>query len=180
LEQIITLERWTGPCPDDRLAEFAALLEVIFRDIPSDDLEGEELRFLPEAVRVQEQSRLADGKQRWALAALDRATGTLIGLTELFWHPNRPNMMQQDFTGVLPTYRKQGIGRWLKAAMIAWVLHTRPEVAIIRTFNANSNAPMLGINRALGFQPYLAQATWQVSTKAICQYLASTLASGER
>jgi GNAT superfamily N-acetyltransferase len=73
----------------------------------------------------------------------------------------------------LPEYRNHGLGRWLKAAMLAKVLHERPQVQFVRTGNANSNAPMLKINAALGFKPYLAQSIWQVETERVAAYLAS-------
>lgn len=44
-----------------------------------------------------------------------------------------------------------------------------PEVAppVRRTSNADSNAPMLGINTALGYKPYLGNTTWQVPVKHV-------------
>lgn len=91
--------------------------------------------------------------------------------TDVYWHPNRPELLQQGMTGVLPAYRNRGLGRWLKAAMLAKVLSDRPQIAIIRTSNADSNAAMLKINRELGFQPYLVQIEWQVTTEQVAAYL---------
>jgi len=53
------------------------------------------------------------------------------------------------------------------------VLRERPEVRIIRTGNAHSNAPMLRINEQLGFKPYRSSFTWQVSVERAAEYLAS-------
>jgi len=36
----------------------------------------------------------------------------------------------------------------------------RPEVEIVQTWNADSNEPMLRINRALGFQPVQRYQGW--------------------
>jgi hypothetical protein len=52
------------------------------------------------------------------------------------------------------------------------ILRDHPEVEIIRTRNANSNAPMLKINVEMGFKPYIASAIWQVETDKIEKYLA--------
>lgn len=74
-------------------------------------------------------------------------------------------------TGVFPAYRKRGLGRWLKAAMLDAVLRERPQVRLVRTSNADSNTAMLAINRALGFKPYLAESFWQVETDTVLRYL---------
>ena len=42
---------------------------------------------------------------------------------------------------------------------------------VIRAGNANSNAAMLKINRALGFQRRLAWGTWQVELEQVDHYL---------
>jgi len=74
-------------------------------------------------------------------------------------------------TGVFPQYRNQGLGRWLKAAMLERVLRERPEVKFVRTGNADSNAAMLKINNQLGFKPYIASALWQVELSKVQGYL---------
>ena len=43
-------------------------------------------------------------------------------------------------------------------------LGERPEVEVIRTMNANSNAPMLKINIEMGFKHYRSNTLWQVET----------------
>jgi len=74
-------------------------------------------------------------------------------------------------TGVFPEYRNKGLGRWLKAAMLEKVLKERPEVKYVRTGNADVNAAMLKINTELGFQPYMADALWQVEIDRVLTYL---------
>ena len=56
---------------------------------------------------------------------------------------------------MLPKYRGHGLGKWLKAAMLEKVLAERPAVKFVRTGNADENVPMLKINHALGFKPYV-------------------------
>jgi GNAT superfamily N-acetyltransferase len=74
-------------------------------------------------------------------------------------------------TGVFPQYRNKGLGRWLKAAMLERVMRERPEVKVVRTGNADSNAAMLKINHELGFKPYMASAIWQVELDKVREYL---------
>lgn len=44
----------------------------------------------------------------------------------------------------------------------------------IRTGNAGSNAPMLRINRELGFKPYKSITVWQVGVDRVLEYLATS------
>jgi len=41
----------------------------------------------------------------------------------------------------------------------------------VRTGNADSNAAILGINQALGFQPFQSHCTWQVETEKAAAFL---------
>ncbi len=56
--------------------------------------------------------------------------------------------------------------------MLDRIVTGRPEAKFVRTGNADSNAAMLGINHALGFQPYISRALWQLDTDKALAYLA--------
>ncbi|WP_054533924.1 GNAT family N-acetyltransferase [Herpetosiphon geysericola] len=164
------LGMWQGPYPEAELAAIVALYEVMNQQ-PYDDLDYEPLHFSPEQLRELEQTQLANGMQRWTCYVRERATNALAGYTEIFWHRERPHVVQQGDTGVFEHYRNYGLGRWLKAAMVDYMRRELPMVQFVRTTNANSNAPMLKINQALGFKPYLAQTMWQGSLAQIQHYL---------
>ena len=100
------------------------------------------------------------------------ASGELAGFTEVVWNPYRPDILQQWGTGVKPKFRGQGLGRWLKATMLEKVLRERPSVRVIRTGNADTNAPMLKINYEMGFKPYKAFYVWEVETEQVARALA--------
>ena len=55
-----------------------------------------------------------------------------------------------------------GLGKWLKAEMARRMTTERPELARIRTENASANAPMLAINRAMGFGLHHTNTIWQI------------------
>jgi GNAT superfamily N-acetyltransferase len=164
------LGEWTGPYPEEELAAIAALHEVM-NTAPRGSLEIEDERITPEQVRQWERSMFARGSERWTVYARERATGAFAGFTEVFWHPNRPAILSQGATGVFPHFRNHGLGGWLKAAMLDKVVRERPQVRVVRTGNADSNAPMLKINHALGFKPYLAHTVWQMETEKVQRYL---------
>jgi mycothiol synthase len=129
------------------------------------------MHMIPEQLRQSEQNLFARGNQRWTFYAVERATGKFSGYTETIWNPNRPEILQQEMTGVFPQYRNQGLGRWLKAAMLDKVLKERPGIKYVRTGNADSNATMLKINTELGFKPYMADTFWQVEIQKVIDYL---------
>ena len=165
-----TLGFWDGPYPEDQLSAIAALNEVM-NTAPREKLDMEDMHFTPEHLRQMEQMMTAAGTQRWCLYAAEAGTGRFAGFTELFWNPNRPLVAGQGGTGVFPEFRGRGLGRWMKAAMLARLLRERPEAQFVRTGNADSNAAMLGINHALGFKPFRSHCVWQVETEKAAAYV---------
>ncbi|WP_110514468.1 GNAT family N-acetyltransferase [Herpetosiphon llansteffanensis] len=161
---------WQGPYPEAELAAIVDLYTVMNQQ-PYDDLEYEPIQFTPSQLRELEQTQMANGMQRWTYYVRERSTQALAGFTEIFWHRERPHVVQQGDTGVFEHYRNHGLGRWLKAAMVDYIRHELPMVQFVRTTNANSNAPMLKINQALGFKPYLSQTMWQLSREQLAVYL---------
>jgi mycothiol synthase len=165
---------WDSQYPEDRLQDLAGLLQVVANDQPRDTLSLEDINYTPEFVRQFDNHQRAGGDERWSLYVSNRKDGHLAGISEVFWNPNRPSILWQGFTGVMPEYRNRGVGRWLKAAMLTKILRDRPQVKVIRTGNADSNAPMLKINHELGFQRYVAWAIWQVELDAVEKYLSAS------
>ncbi|MFZ6031578.1 MAG: GNAT family N-acetyltransferase [Chloroflexota bacterium] len=162
---------WEGAYPEEQIEAIANLWELTNQQ-PFEDLEVDPIHYGPEELRQMEKSMAASGTQRWTLYAYEISSGKLAGYTELMWNPNRPETVGQGMTGVFPEYRNKGLGRWLKAAMLQKLLDERPQVRFVRTQNANSNAPMLHINTALGFKPYTSNILWQVALDKVMAYLA--------
>ncbi len=163
---------WEGPYPEEHLEAFAALMDVM-NTAPRGSLQVEDFKMTPELLRQIEQMIFATGNQRWTMVAQEKSSGRFAGYTELTWNSRHGQILHQQGTGVLPEFRSLGLGRWLKAAMLDRVLRQLPEARFVRTGNADSNAPMLKINHALGFKPYIAVAQWQIETAKVRAYLDS-------
>jgi GNAT superfamily N-acetyltransferase len=161
---------WDGAYPDADLPQVLRVFDVM-NTMPRDALELEDTHFTAEHVRQMDESRKARGITHWTYFVRERASGNVVGFSDVYWHPARPAILSQGNTGVFPEYRNRGIGRWLKAAMLDRVLREKPEVQFVRTSNADSNAPMLKINFELGFEPYMSQTIWQVETETVARYL---------
>jgi RimJ/RimL family protein N-acetyltransferase len=164
---------WLGPYPDEDLAAICNLMDVM-NTAPRGDLEVEDWSWTPEMVRQQEASMLERKVERWTLFTRHRASGELAGYTEVSYDPSQSETLYQGDTGVVPQHRGHGLGRWLKATMIERVLAERPQVKRVRTGNANSNAPMLRINEAMGFRPYKDWTIWQIEVATVRDYVART------
>lgn len=167
---------WTEGYPDNEIEGVAAMWESMNR-APRDDLDLEDYHLTPAHLREFQATDRARGRQRWTMFVRERATGRYAGMTEVTWHPSQPQIVQQQMTGVLGEYQGRGLGRWLKAAMLEKILRDRPEARVVRTGNADSNAPMLKINTELGFRPYESRYVWQVETAQVLAYLESAEAA---
>ncbi len=116
----------------------------------------------PEQIRDWDRSRRATGRERRLVLAIHKATGDTAGYTELIYDPNVPHVIWQQGTAVVPAHRSQGIGKWIKGAMLERALRDWPAARLVRTGNADSNAAMLAINTRLGFKPAWAQSIWEI------------------
>jgi len=73
----------------------------------------------------------------------------IVGQSDLGRSEAEPDLMYTGFTGVLREYRGRGIAWALKLHALAWA--KARGYREVRTWNSTRNAPMLGINVALGF-----------------------------
>ncbi|HEU5300437.1 MAG TPA: GNAT family N-acetyltransferase [bacterium] len=163
---------WEGDYPEEHVEAFARVVEAM-NSAPRGALRVQDFHVTPDHLREWSRAARERGQERWTIVARERSTGRFAGFTEVYWHPNRPEILSQEGTGVLPEFQNRGLGRWLKAAMLAKVLRERPQVTKVRTGNADMNAPMLKINRELGFRPYISQRVWQVELPQVQAYLDS-------
>lgn len=164
------IEVWDGPVPDERLVAFAELANVMNTE-PRGTLEIEDTLVTPQMIREGEQFVFSSGTRRLIACARHLPSGHLAGFTELFWNPKRASLVWQAGTGVLDAHRNKGLGRWLKATNIEAVLAANTEARFVRTGNADSNAPMLAINRTMGFQPFMSEIEWQGRADEIARRL---------
>jgi len=167
--ELMTLD---GTWPDE---EAQALVDIVtvMNTAPHDALDVEDQQLTVDQWRQQERAMEAVGMEHWTIVARERATGFIVGLTDVIWDPSRPQVVSQNMTVVHPEHRGHGLGKWLKAVMLERILAEPRDQEFVHTGNADSNAAMLAINRQLGFRPYIAHSTWQVSLETVRAYLES-------
>ncbi len=166
-----SLLRWDGPVPDEYLDKFVALT-MVMNTAPRDDLEMDDWMHTAERQREGEQRALAHGRRWWTVVARHDESDELAGFTEFLFPPSDPKAAWQEATAVDPVHRDKGLGRWLKAANCLRLFEDRPEVEYVDTWNAYSNAPMLGINIAMGFEVIKSFSAYQIRTEALRTRLA--------
>jgi GNAT superfamily N-acetyltransferase len=158
-----SLLQWVGPTPDEHLAAMAELTSRMSTDAPMDDLVWEPEVF--DADRMRDADRRSDlrGNVSYVTAALDDASGTVVGFTRLVVARDVRTVAWQWQTIVLPEHRGHRLGMLVKVANLDHLRVHEPAVTVIHTGNADSNAPMLRVNVALGFVPVRQWSEWELT-----------------
>lgn len=169
--------RWyTDRVDDADLEEWCRAFTEVWNMMPRDNLDlGDEV-FTPERWRNDEEG-VAKAGGTTLTALTQEEDGSISGLTAMGYFPEEDWMIHQWMTGVRRPYRGRGLGKWLKAAMLLRVRKEFPQVRVVRTGNAFSNAPMLSINERLGFKLYREGMEVQIGLGDLEAYLAEAPSS---
>jgi len=163
---------WDGNVPEEHMENFLDAV-LVMNTAPRDDLEMNDFTITADQVREQEKVANAVGVIPWQLIARRKSDGAWAGIHDVSWNPEEPDTVYVGATGVRPEHRGHALGKWLKAVMTLRVIEERPNVTSIRTGNADSNDAMLGINKEMGYVPFISQTVWEISTADAEQWLKS-------
>lgn len=144
--QLIT---WTGVCPDEYLADLAAMHTAMSGDAPTGEMAHETVVWDEERIRVSEQ-RLA--RSRLSLTGLVRTVkGEPAGYTQiLVAHDDPDNALQED-TFVARDHRGLRLSALLKAANLEQLALHGPGRRWLHTWTSEENPAMQKVNAAFGF-----------------------------
>jgi len=162
------LEVYDGPMPEAMLDDFAPQLSLLLNTIPFENLDHGEIVITPDHMRDFVARLTAAGETLHTMLTRE-PDGMVSGITDTRRAPYRPTIVYQGFTGVRPEARGRGIGKWLKGAMLLHMTELYPDARWISTDNAGSNAPMLAINKKLGFREYRAGSEYQISRERLAR-----------
>jgi GNAT superfamily N-acetyltransferase len=151
-----------GPYPEEWLADMARLNGVLANDAPMGDLPVEHRTISFDELRADNRRSVAMGNMRWTVIARHIPSGEPVGYTEVTTAERDTVHVFQGATAVDAKHRGHALGRQLKATMFLRIIRERPDAKYIRTFNADSNAPMLAVNRDMGFKPFIAGVRWTI------------------
>jgi GNAT superfamily N-acetyltransferase len=157
------LEIYDGHIPEQMWDDYCPQFSTMLNTMPWEQLDHGDIVVTPAHLkdwidRLDEQGSLEH-------TMLTREPdGVISGITDMNYSPSwKPGIIHQGFTGVRSDARRRGLGKWLKAAMLLHVHELYPKVEVVSTDNAGSNAPMLGINRKMGFKEYRAGSEYQIT-----------------
>jgi GNAT superfamily N-acetyltransferase len=141
----------------------ADLTSRMSTDAPLDDLVWEPEVF--DADRMRESDRRSElrGNISYVTAARHDESGSVVGFTRIVVARDVRTAAQQWQTIVLPDHRGHRLGMLVKVENLAHLRRYEPEVSVIHTGNADSNAPMLRVNVALGFVPVRQWSEWELT-----------------
>jgi mycothiol synthase len=143
-------ERWIDAAPEEFVAGYARARTAI-TDAP---LGESSLRF-PEwtvqKVRTHEAELKDRGWEVRTVVAVDEASGTIAGITAIGLQPDQDGVGMQMDTVVVADYRGHGLGLFIKAEMMRWLLADSPELRLVTTNTAASNVYMRQVNHQLGY-----------------------------
>jgi GNAT superfamily N-acetyltransferase len=145
------LVRRAGATPDDELDAVADMTAAI-NDAPTDDLDIEDEAFPPERIRAYESAQESRGHRLYRVLARHRGTRALAGHSVVVVDGERPELAEQHDTSVLGAHRGHRLGLLLKGDMNLWLREAEPQLVTVDTWNAESNAHMIGVNELLGYR----------------------------
>ena len=155
------LVQWAGDTPSEWLDDVAALVARMSTDAPSDDLHQGPEHYDADRIRAKDAARRTRGV-RSTMTAARAPDGRLAAYTAIHqtasvaWHAG------QGDTIVAPEHRGRRLGMLVKLANLERVRRDRPDLAVIDTYNADSNPWMVAINEAMGFRPYDRYGQWEL------------------
>jgi hypothetical protein len=156
------LERFVGPADPSLLPDLAALMDGM-NDAPR-DADIEDMKFDLDRIRAREEDMSLRGCTCYTMIARRVSDGAAAGYTRIYLDAARSDgWAGQADTTVLREHRGHRLGLLLKIANLLWVRDREPGVERIITWNATSNAHMLAINEAMGFELLDEWTEWRLT-----------------
>jgi GNAT superfamily N-acetyltransferase len=147
-----TLRQFKGPVPEDIIEPFGQLIGALVTEAPMGDLELEAEVFDAERLRADEEVFAASGRTKYTTVAV-APDGAVVAYSELIVPAYDPGRVYQWGTLVLPEHRGHRLGLATKVHNLMWLQREHPSGALLVTYNAEVNGPMIAVNEAMGFRP---------------------------
>lgn len=141
---------WRGAMDEGFTADFAQLASVMPVEAPHGRRPVEAERWNSERVRRHEAMVDAMGRDYLVSVARERASGSLVGFSELTVSRERPSLAYQWATLVLGRHRGHRLGGLMKLANLEQLETYGYATTRVATFNEVTNVAMIALNEQLG------------------------------
>jgi GNAT superfamily N-acetyltransferase len=157
-----TLRTVVGPIPDDLVPGFLTLYNLMNVEAPSGDIELEAGRRTPAVQAAQEEELRDQGRTRLTVLAYS-PDGDAVAYSNVVTgaSDSADTGVDQWATIVRPDHRGHRLGLAVKCALTRAIQEHFPDRTYVRTQNAETNAPMVAINEALGFEIHTVEGEFQ-------------------
>ncbi|GAA3561059.1 GNAT family N-acetyltransferase [Kribbella ginsengisoli] len=153
--------QWREHTPDEWVEQFAEALSAMSVDVPTGELDQEPARWTPERLREAEARRLKQGRFCHTTVAVDK-DGQLAAYTQMGGGTGDPGRLYQWDTFVRPEHRGRRLGLAVKVPNFRSLQAGLDRPAVLHTWNAITNAPMIAVNVHLGFRPVAQRTDWEL------------------
>lgn len=155
-----TIEAWVGPVPDRWVDSWAALIGTLMTEAPTGEMEREVEVVDANAIREGEALAEAQGRTKLNAVALDER-GSVVAYSDIATTVHEPGLAYQWGTLVHRDHRGHRLGMAVKVANLRQLQSERTDITSVRTWNAEVNSHMIGVNQTLGFVPVERQGELQ-------------------
>lgn len=158
---------WSGPAPEDRLDELAALHARMATDSFLAPVGAEPEPWDAGRVRRTEQLRAEGGNVSLVAVAEHGPTGRLVGMTEIVLAGEAPPIGMQDETVVLREHRRRWLATRLKLANLEQLERLAPSVRTVYSWSHSGDDRMSRVNNRLGFRVAGRSGVWSREIPAV-------------
>jgi hypothetical protein len=130
-------------------------------ETPHVDIDVEAEHWDAARVRLHEATTNQMGRDLLVAAVRHRASGELVGYSELTVSREQPQTAYQWDTLVVRSHRGHRLGGLLKVTTMRLLEAGRYPTTKITTFNSMLNGPMIAVNEALGARIAGAMVAWR-------------------
>jgi len=152
---------WTKGTPDELVEGRAHLSAIMPAEAPHVELDVEAEHWDAARVRLHEATTDAMGRDLLVAAARHRASGELVGYSELTVSREQPQTAYQWDTLVVGRHRGHRLGGLLKVTTMRLLESGGYRTKKITTFNSTLNGPMIAVNEAIGARVAGAMVAWR-------------------
>jgi GNAT superfamily N-acetyltransferase len=152
---------WHDGTPEELVDARAHLSAIMPAETPHVDIHVEAEHWDAARVRIHEATTDAMGRDLLVAAARHRASGELVGYSELTVSREQPQTAYQWDTLVVRAHRGHRLGGLLKVATMRLLEAGGYPTQKITTMNSKLNGPMIAVNEALGARIAGAMVAWR-------------------